>query len=194
MDRSGFVRRAESEYLMQTWQTLFGAEGIPKRRRMSGLRGTLVSYVQWLGCIPVMLRLAAVLCGKTCHSAVLAGELTDRYPEFPIWLKKCWGITLAQNIRPQENEYDELRIADILSNSGCDTVLLLDDASGREPFCAVEKCARESGVSVIYVEQRPERGIRLLRREMRKCVNSYMSIVLGEEPLRTELINTDAVF
>ena len=58
----------------------------------------------------------------------------------------------------------------------------------------IEKCARRNGVGVIYVEQNPARGKYLFRRDMRKCVNTYMGIVLEEAPLKENMLNSDNSF
>ena len=76
----------------------------------------------------------------------------------------------------------------------CDFVLMYDQIS----------CKGMDGLRGLFEEQAAERGIRLLwvaqdlldprtisKREMRNQVNLYMSTVMGEEPVRPDLVEFD---
>ena len=184
---NGFIRCAKNDYLMQTWQMLFCSQpDAPPHRKLIGVKSTVSDFAKWLVCIPEIIKLVLVFCGKTRRSAVFVGELTERYPEYPIWLRRCWGIAVVTRVSGSD---DEECIREMLGDGRFDTVLMTDDA----PFGMIEKIARENGSSVIYVDQELSRGKYLMRRDMRKSVNNYMSIVLEEKPIREELINKDRV-
>ena len=76
----------------------------------------------------------------------------------------------------------------------CDMILFNDNVAckGMNGVHAVmEEQARELGLHFIFIEHDLEDSRTCPRRDMRKCVSNYMSIVLNEEPLDATLVDFD---
>lgn len=76
----------------------------------------------------------------------------------------------------------------------CDMVLFNDNVACKGMngvHSIMEEQARELGFHFIFVEHDLEDCRTVPRRDMRKCVNNYMSVVLGEEPLDPTLVDFD---
>ncbi len=76
----------------------------------------------------------------------------------------------------------------------CDMILFNDNIAckGMNGVHAVmEEQARELGLHFIFIEHDLEDYRACPRRDMRKCVSNYMSIVLNEEPLDPTLVDFD---
>ena len=55
----------------------------------------------------------------------------------------------------------------------------------------LEEQARDLGFHFIFIEHDLEDSRTVSRQDMRKCVNNYMSVVVGEEPLDPTLVDFD---
>ena len=55
----------------------------------------------------------------------------------------------------------------------------------------MEEQARDLGFHFIFIEHDLEDCRTVSRQDMRNCVNGYMSVVLGEEPLDPTLVEFD---
>ena len=55
----------------------------------------------------------------------------------------------------------------------------------------MEEQARDLGFHFIFIEHDLEDCRTVSRQDMRNCVNSYMSVVLGEEPLDPTIVEFD---
>jgi len=176
-------KNSKNESLLQLWQILLADNASPAKRRLwRGFSQTALDYMKRMENLPIILKTSVHLAFPSRHRALLAGELTEAYPEFPIWLKKSWGITIVLNIPSGKSYNEEKERLKASLRCGYDIVLIADDAD--KAFAGRAECfARENGFSVIIIEQDPAHGIYLMRRSMRSCVNNYMSVVLGERPL-----------
>ena len=76
----------------------------------------------------------------------------------------------------------------------CDMVLFNDNVACKGMngvHALMEEQAREFGFHFIFVEHDLEDSRTISRRDMRRCVNQYMSVVLGEQPLDPTLVDFD---
>ncbi|MCR5154227.1 MAG: 2-hydroxyacyl-CoA dehydratase family protein [Lachnospiraceae bacterium] len=83
---------------------------------------------------------------------------------------------------------------DYAKRFNCDMVLFNDNVAckGMNGVHAImEEQARELGFHFIFIEHDLEDSRTVSRQDMRKCVNDYMSIVLGEKPLDPTLVEFD---
>ena len=79
-------------------------------------------------------------------------------------------------------------------NFNCDMVLFNDNVACKGMngvHALMEEQARELGFHFIFIEHDLEDSRTISRRDMRKCVNDYMSIVLNEQPLDPTLVDFD---
>ena len=76
----------------------------------------------------------------------------------------------------------------------CDMVLMNDNIACKGMLgvhAMMEEQARDLGFHFIFIEHDLEDCRTVPRRDMRKCVNEYMSIVLNEQPLDPTLVDFD---
>ena len=79
-------------------------------------------------------------------------------------------------------------------NFNCDMVLYNDNIACKGMLgvhAVMEEQARELGFHFIFIEHDLEDCRTVSRQDMRNCVNSYMSVVLGEEPLDPTIVEFD---
>ena len=79
-------------------------------------------------------------------------------------------------------------------NFNCDMVLMNDNIACKGMLgihSLMEEQARDLGFHFIFIEHDLEDSRTVSRQNMRDCVNQYMSIVLGEEPLDPTIITFD---
>ena len=79
-------------------------------------------------------------------------------------------------------------------NFNCDMVLMNDNIACKGMLgvhAMMEEQARDLGFHFIFIEHDLEDCRTVPRRDMRKCVNEYMSIVLNEQPLDPTLVDFD---
>ena len=79
-------------------------------------------------------------------------------------------------------------------NFNCDMVLMNDNIACKGMLgihAVMEEQARELGFHFIFIEHDLEDSRTVSRQNMRDCVNQYMSIVLGEEPLDPTIVAFD---
>ena len=79
-------------------------------------------------------------------------------------------------------------------NFNCDMVLYNDNIACKGMLgvhAVMEEQARELGFHFIFVEHDLEDCRTVSRQDMRNCINSYMSVVLGEEPLDPTIVEFD---
>lgn len=79
-------------------------------------------------------------------------------------------------------------------NFDCDMVLYNDNIACKGMLgihAVMEEQARELGFHFIFVEHDLEDSRTVSRQDMRNCINSYMSVVLGEEPVDPTLVEFD---
>lgn len=79
-------------------------------------------------------------------------------------------------------------------NFNCDMVLFNDNVACKGMngvHALMEEQARELGFHFIFVEHDLQDSRTISRQDMRKCVNNYMSVVLGEEPLDPTIVEFD---
>ena len=79
-------------------------------------------------------------------------------------------------------------------NFNCDMVLMNDNIACKGMLgvhSVMEEQARELGFHFIFIEHDLEDSRTVSRQNMRDCVNQYMSIVLGEEPLDPTIVAFD---
>ena len=80
------------------------------------------------------------------------------------------------------------------TNFNCDMVLMNDNIACKGMLgvhAMMEEQARDLGFHFIFIEHDLEDCRTVPRRDMRKCVNEYMSIVLNEQPLDPTLVDFD---
>ena len=80
------------------------------------------------------------------------------------------------------------------TNFNCDMVLMNDNIACKGMLgvhAMMEEQARDLGFHFIFIEHDLEDCRTVPRRDMRKCVNEYMSIVLNEQPLDPTLVEFD---
>ena len=85
-------------------------------------------------------------------------------------------------------------IWDWAKNFNCDMVLMNDNVACKGMngvHAMMEEQARDLGFYFIFVEHDLEDCRTISRRDMRKIVNNYMSVVVGEEPLDPTLVDFD---
>ena len=76
----------------------------------------------------------------------------------------------------------------------CDMVLMNDNIACKGMLgvhALMEEQARDLGFHFIFIEHDLEDSRTVSRQNMRDCVNSYMSVVLGEEPLDPTIVEFD---
>ena len=79
-------------------------------------------------------------------------------------------------------------------NFNCDMVLFNDNVACKGMngvHALMEEQARDLGFHFIFVEHDLQDSRTISRQDMRKCVNNYMSVVLGEEPLDPTIVEFD---
>ena len=79
-------------------------------------------------------------------------------------------------------------------NFNCDMVLMNDNIACKGMLgihAIMEEQARDLGFHFIFIEHDLEDSRTVSRQNMRDCVNQYMSIVLGEEPLDPTILTFD---
>ena len=79
-------------------------------------------------------------------------------------------------------------------NFNCDMVLYNDNIACKGMLgvhALMEEQARELGFHFIFIEHDLEDCRTVSRQDMRNCVNGYMSVVLGEEPLDPTIVEFD---
>ena len=79
-------------------------------------------------------------------------------------------------------------------NFNCDMVLMNDNIACKGMLgvhSIMEEQARDLGFHFIFIEHDLEDSRTVSRQNMRDCVNQYMAIVLGEEPLDPTIISFD---
>lgn len=83
---------------------------------------------------------------------------------------------------------------DWAKNFHCDMVLFNDNVACKGMngvHALMEEQARDLGFHFIFVEHDLEDCRTISRRDMRRCVNDYMSVILGETPLDATLVDFD---
>ena len=79
-------------------------------------------------------------------------------------------------------------------NFNCDMVLMNDNIACKGMLgvhALMEEQARDLGFHFIFIEHDLEDCRTVSRQDMRNCINGYMSVVLGEEPLDPTLVEFD---
>ena len=79
-------------------------------------------------------------------------------------------------------------------NFNCDMVLFNDNVACKGMngvHALMEEQARDLGFHFIFIGHDLEDSRTFSRQDMRKCVNNYMSVVLGEEPLDPTIVEFD---
>lgn len=85
-------------------------------------------------------------------------------------------------------------IWDWARNFNCDMVLMNDNVACKGMngvHALMEEQARDFGFSFIFIEHDLEDPRTISRRDMRKMVSNYMTVVMGEEPLDPTLVDFD---